>query len=450
MNTDASSPADATSDFAATALRLDARMPRVALVMAWWSICSAMFYLFLGATLALTYGTRNALIGMILAVASFGVLNGALARYAAKTGMSSSALSQVMLGAGGGALATLILCLTALYYAVFEGSVLAVTLSKVAPSIAYGTASAIIVTYSIPLVCGSVQHWFNRFNAALLPFYLLGLAALAVLTVRGRNYSDAWLHLVPLDGAPAHAWWSCFTAYFGVLALSMCTLDFARFGRPKDAAFHAGITFGVPFYAMTFLVNGVVGILLIGSVDAMRLSETSIVDCSLSVLGAGGGLAWVWVTQTRSNTANYYISVVNLQAFIEETLAIRLPKVLCAIAVGIVVLVLMSLTNVFSYLLTALNYQGIFVTAWIGVAISHIVRTLPIRKEAHIARDLNGARRGCLIAWLMGAITGIAVMHFGGRYASVSVPINLLVSGLLYRFFIRTTRSPNCGSLPPL
>ncbi len=29
MNTDASSPADATSDFAATALRLDARMPVV-------------------------------------------------------------------------------------------------------------------------------------------------------------------------------------------------------------------------------------------------------------------------------------------------------------------------------------------------------------------------------------------------------------------------------------
>ena len=42
-----------------------ARMGRLSLTMAWWAVCSAMFYIVVGASLALSYGTRNALIGML-------------------------------------------------------------------------------------------------------------------------------------------------------------------------------------------------------------------------------------------------------------------------------------------------------------------------------------------------------------------------------------------------
>lgn len=39
------------------------RMSRGSLSMAWWAICSAMFWLVVSATLAMNFGTINALIG---------------------------------------------------------------------------------------------------------------------------------------------------------------------------------------------------------------------------------------------------------------------------------------------------------------------------------------------------------------------------------------------------
>ena len=38
-------------------------------------------------------------------------------------------------------------------------------------------AALIVFCYSVPLVFGSVQHWLDKFNGVLLPFYLLGLLA---------------------------------------------------------------------------------------------------------------------------------------------------------------------------------------------------------------------------------------------------------------------------------
>lgn len=428
--TDATPTVDASSiDLATVALPLKARMPRGALTMAWWAICSAMFYLFLGATLALHYGTRNALLGMLFAVVVFGLINGVLARYASRTGLSCSALSQAMFGTAGGALATLLLSMTGLYYAVFEGSVLAVTMSKVVPGLTYGAAAIVIALYSVPLVFGSMQHWLNRFNAVLLPFYLLGLALLVGITVARHGASSAWLEVGPGAASPAGGWWPCATAYFGIFVLSMCTVDFARFGRPEDAEFHAGFNFGVPFYFMTFVVNGAVGILLVGTADPASLTETTVVDASLAILGSGAGLAWVWITQSRSNSANYFLATVNLQAFIDEVFHRRVPKFACAVAIGIVVLVLTQSTNVFTYLITALNYQGVLATAWVGVALSYVWD----RGDAQPGTGDVAPRRGGIGAWVGGAAAGAAAIQFGGEVASWSVPAALSVAALLHR-----------------
>ncbi|MBC8923733.1 allantoin permease, partial [Escherichia coli] len=77
----------------------------------------------------------------------------------------------------GAALATLIFFATAIYYAVFEGSVIAVAAHHQFPALDYKWAALIVVCYSVPLVFGSVQHWLDKFNGVLLPFYLLGLLA---------------------------------------------------------------------------------------------------------------------------------------------------------------------------------------------------------------------------------------------------------------------------------
>jgi purine-cytosine permease-like protein len=137
--------------------------------MAFWSCCSAMAWIVIATTLASAYGTRNALIGLILTVLSYGAINFFIARYAIRTGLSVSLFSRVLFGRTGSALATLIFAATAIYYAVFEGSVIAVAATFLYGGLDYKIAALIVVLYSVPLVFGSVQHWLDKFNGVLLP-----------------------------------------------------------------------------------------------------------------------------------------------------------------------------------------------------------------------------------------------------------------------------------------
>ncbi|MFS9599531.1 allantoin permease, partial [Klebsiella variicola] len=75
---------------------------------------------------------------------------------------------------------------------------------------------------------------------------------------------------------------------------------------------------------------------------------------------------FVWVTQTRINTANYYLAAVNLEALVQLFGKPPFGRIGWAIVVGAIVYLLM-LIDVFSYLLQALAYQGIFVVAWVAV-----------------------------------------------------------------------------------
>ena len=154
----------------------EARMGRLSLTMAWWAVCSAMFYIVVGASLALSYGARNALLGMALSVISYGLVNAVLSRFAIRSGLSVALFSRLLFGSTGACLATLIFFSTAIYYAVFEGSVIAVAFNHMYPQLAYPLAALIVVLYSVPLILGSVQHWLDKLNGVLLPVYLGGLA----------------------------------------------------------------------------------------------------------------------------------------------------------------------------------------------------------------------------------------------------------------------------------
>ncbi len=115
----------------------EARMGRLSLTMAWWAVCSAMFYIVVGASLALSFGARNALIGMVLSVISYGLVNSVLSRFAIRSGLSVALFSRLLFGSTGACLATLIFFSTAIYYAVFEGSVIAVALNHLYPELVY-------------------------------------------------------------------------------------------------------------------------------------------------------------------------------------------------------------------------------------------------------------------------------------------------------------------------
>jgi hypothetical protein len=366
-------------------------------------------------------------------VISYGLINGVLARYAILTGLSVSLFSRILFGRAGALLATAIFSLTAIYYAVFEGSVIAVAASKVIGGLSYGVACVLVVVLAVPMVFGSVQRFLDKLNGALLPFFLAGLVAAVVATVMAHGYSNAWLTYEPPGGAPANGWLHAYIAYMGVWVLMMFTVDYARFGARNDLRYHYRFNFGVPFYLMTFLVNGLVGIFLVTSSRQATISETGVVDQLVAVLGVTA-LLFIWVTQTRINSANYYLATVNMQAFFAK-LGLRGHKWMWAVVVGIVALVMMRATDVFNYLLLALNYQGIFVTAWVGVALTHVLSP----RYGHLFGDrlyyhfheVPRFNPAGLSAWFVAAGVGLA-MTLSGAGAAYAPLVTLALSVVGY------------------
>jgi hypothetical protein len=130
-----------STDFSVAAVADTHRMSKPSLTMAWWGICSAMFWLVVSATLAMTFGTQNAIIGLLLSVVTYAAINGVIARYAIKTGLSVALFSRVLFGRKGAILATLIFFATATYYSVFEGSVIAIAIQQYVPTLSINQAT---------------------------------------------------------------------------------------------------------------------------------------------------------------------------------------------------------------------------------------------------------------------------------------------------------------------
>jgi hypothetical protein len=270
----------------------------------------------------------------------------------------------------------------------------------------------------------------------LLPFYLLGLLAAVVLATHKYGYHATWLDYGPAGAVPANGWWNCFVYYMGVWVLMMFTFDYARFGRKKDAVYHGRFNFGMPFYLVAFLLNGAAGIYLVSTIPGLdALSDVSVVMALLKLMGLWG-LLFVWITQSRINTANYYLATVNMQAFFEKAGGLHAPKFVWAIVVGVVVYALM-MADVFGKILQALALQGVFVVAWVGVALAHI--------QSRRYGELLGGEIECrdshvpafnvggLTAWFAGALTGLLLNGASGFVGSLSAPATFVVSWVVYR-----------------
>jgi hypothetical protein len=422
--------------YSTSAVPSSGRMSKLSLTMAWWATCSAMFWLVVSATLAINFGTVNTLIGLGLSVVVYTLINKVIVRYVVSNGLSVALFSRVLFGSVGAALATLIFFATAIYYALFEGSVIAVAINAYFPAISVKLAYLIVVVYSVLLVFGSVQTWLDKFNGALLPFYLLGLIAAVVLALMTGGDHTAWLHLGPTGGAPTYGWWNCFTAFMGVWIMMMYTWDYARFGRESDTQYHENFNFGWAFYTFTFVINGIAGIFLASTLAGSgALSEVSVVFALLKLMGFAG-LLFVWVSQTRINTANFYLASTNMHSFFTTVFGLHLPKFFWSVVAGVIVYFLM-LTNVFSFILQALAFQGIFVVAWVGIAVMHILsphyeaifgKQIEYRSERVVAFNPCG-----LVAWLASSALGIALLEAGGTTATFSAPAAAVASAIIYR-----------------
>lgn len=85
------------------------------------------------------------------------------------------------------------------------------------------------------------------------------------------------------------------------------------------------------------------------------------------------GLLFVWISQTRINTANFYLATSNLSNVFAQTFKLKLPRVAWVVIVGTIVSVIM-LSDVFSYLLIALRYTSVVCVTWTTCALVFVVR----------------------------------------------------------------------------
>ncbi|WP_242701427.1 purine-cytosine permease family protein [Arthrobacter cavernae] len=402
------------------------RAPRWSLSMAWWALFSAMFWIYVAVASANAVGTVNTIIGMVLTIASYGIINLILSRYAARTGLTVELLSRTLFGIVGSALASLIFAATAIYYAVFEGSIIAVAFQKF-----FGGELtmwyAIVVVYAIPLVAGGVQNWLDRLNGWLLPLYLAGLVAVVVAATAIRGVPVEF-PVGTIDG-PLPGWLTSYLIYMGVWIMMMYTFDYARMGRKQDKKFHGRITFGWVFYAFTFGVNGLVGIYIM-SAWGLAGTETGVVDAFISSLGIFGVLV-IFISQTRINTANYFLASSNLDAFATRVFRLALPRWVWVIVSGGIAYLLM-LTNVLSYLLKALAWQGVFVTAWVAIALVYIALTRKNKNQVpEIRRERLTNFNAGAVAWLAASGVGIYLTEQTGApvLAQLAPLITVAIAG---------------------
>lgn len=420
------------------------QMKRGPLTMAFYGVISAMFFVYIGAAMAVAYGTVNAAIGIGLTIITYGAINALLSKYAINNRTTVALFSRTILGKSGASIAALIFALVAIYYAVFEGSIVAYAFQT-----AFGGETwmwyLIVVVYSTPLIMGGARRFLDKINGLLMPLYWGGFIAAIIWAVAQHGYNDAWLtHAgteVPFAmGGPG--WLATYAGYMGVWIMMMFTMDFAALGKRQDTKYHQRVTFGPLFYVLAYGVNGFFGVFLTFIIPGMEASETGIAAGLVQLMGLFGLLV-VFASQTRINTANYYLGAANLRIFGEKVFKVSLPNVVWVLISSVIIYLLMLLPIV-QYILLALAWQGVLVTAWVAIAVTHILLNRGRNQEHAAIGDAHYKRFNTagMIAWFVPTVIGILMIQFlGGVGATWGPIVTAVLASVLYAVLRRTMRT---------
>jgi purine-cytosine permease-like protein len=405
--------------------------PRMAL--AWSSVMAAMFWVVVAAGASLVVGTAQALIGLAVAVVVHGSFCYVMSRTAARTGLTVGLFSRALFGYRGAAIATLALALTGTWFAVFEGSVLAV-----AAQAQFGGPVqlwyAVVTACAVPLAIGGVRVWLEKVNAFLLPIFAVGLVATVVWASVEYGYDPGWLSAGPQTptAMAGPGWLYVFAIYMGVFSNMLYTFDFARMGRVQDTRRNGLHTFGFTFYFLTILVNGAVGIYLVHTLPLAEVSEAGLVKGIVALMG-GLGLIFIVATQTKINTANFYVGSANFESFFSRVFGLNLSRTWWVLVVGVVSFIVMIM-NIFSFINTWLAYQGAVLVAWVGIALVFVVARRRSGAAAFEFRPgrVPGVNPAGLVSWVVSSGVGISLLASGSPIASTwALVITFALSVLL-------------------
>lgn len=426
-------------DYTNHVVPLTARQSRWAVLGGWWSIASAMAFLYYGALAANLVGTQQALIGLALVIVAYSLLGGFASTVSIRRGLNAMLLTREIFGVRGAALTPLICGLGGLYYAVFESSVMAAALQAYFQVFDIRVWYAIVIAAMLPLMLGGMQTWLNKLNNWTLPVYFIGVAAAVIVAGIRFGWSGDWFTTTPelSDPGPIPGWLTTFILFMGIWLLIPDTPEFARFGRPQDTKFHQHVTFGWAFYLLAFGFNGLAGIMIVAlAAPDTAIAESAVTTGIVASLGLVG-LIIVLVSQVRINSANFYVASICFERVVSHFGSRNLPRRAWVVLIAVVTFLLM-LTNVFSYITTALAWQGILTVAWVGIVVVHLL-TITRAPEIRASR-LPQAARG-FVVWVLAAGLGLAALEFGGSTLAALAPlVSLLASVVLYLVVVPAQR----------
>ncbi|MGO1543595.1 MAG: purine-cytosine permease family protein [Gulosibacter sp.] len=411
-----------------------ARKGKAAIVGSWSAIASAMAFVYYGALGAALVGVEQAVIGMVLVVIAYSLLGSATVREAIRWGLNSTLLSRRIFGNKGAAIAPLLVGLCLFYYAVFEGSIVAVALQSFFGVWDIRIWYGIVVLGMLPLMLGGMQTWLSKLNWVSLPVYFFGVAAAVVVAGINVGWEGNWDVFPegpdPSTGIPG--WLTVFILYMGIFVLFPETQDAGRFAKKSDSKFHQHVTFGWAFYGVAYLFNGLVGIAIVGfAAHAGEITESGVVQGIIDSLGIIG-LIVIIVSQVRINSANFYFSSVNFERFVGHFSKRGISRKMWVVVLSAGMFLVM-LTDVFSYISAALAWQAVLIVSLIAMMITHQILN---RGEEPEFRALRVKSFGPGVAvWFVSAGTGIVLLQLANVLptASALAPlISFVLAVVLY------------------
>ena len=244
---------------------ISARLDKRSVLASWSSITSAMAFVYYGALAATLVGITQALIGVAIPCGVFSAIAAVGGVQAIRTGLNSTRMARELFGVKGAAICPLIIALGGVFYAVFESSVLAAALQTFFGAGDIRVWYLVVTACMLPLMLGGMQTWMGKINGISLPVYFFGLIAAVIVAGIRFGWDGEWgLFDAPPSVTGLPGWLTIFILYMGVWLLFPELQDCARMAKVEDTKFHVNVTFGIVFWAVAYLFNAVVGILIVG------------------------------------------------------------------------------------------------------------------------------------------------------------------------------------------
>ena len=424
-----------TEEYTNHVVPTSARKGRSQVLGSWSSISSAMAFVYYGALAAVLVGVQQAIIGIVLVVICYSLLGRFSVRDAIRWGLNSTLLSRRLFGHKGAAIAPLLVGLSLVYYAVFEGSIVAIALQSYFNVWDIRVWYAIVVVGMLPLMLGGMQTWLSKLNWVSLPIYFFGVAGAVLFAGMQVGWVGDWSAFsgTSLSAHAVPGWLTVFVLYMGIFVLFPETQDAARFAREQDLKFHQNVTFGWAFYGVAYLFNGLAGIAIVGFAGSGdEVSEGGVVQGIIDTLGLAG-LIVIVVSQIRINSANFYFASVNLERFVGHFTRRGISRRAWVVLLSLVAFVLM-LTNVFSYISVALAWQAVLMVTLVGIMMTHRALNRHEVPEFRTSR-LKSVGPGFMV-WIVSSGVGIVLLQLPAQVPVLSALAPLISLGFAVALYI--------------